>query len=245
MDHREFVRYLPGSDRAVLLLHGIAGTPAHFRQFLPLIPQDWSVYNVLLDGHGGEVGDFARSSMAKWKDQNAQWLALLRRRHKKIYIIAHSMGTLLSVQEAIRDGDKIAGLFLLNVPLQVHFPLSTMVLSVKAALGRRSNPIVRAMLDDCSIRLTPKLWRYLAWAPRFWELLVQVRRTRKQIAALQVPCMAFQSRQDELVSMKSCEYLGRVSGLKMEVLEHSGHFCYSRQDMRLLQSRLEEFLNDG
>ena len=56
MDHREFIRYLPGSDRAVLLIHGIAGTPAHFWQFLPLIPEDWSVYNVLLDGHGGEVG---------------------------------------------------------------------------------------------------------------------------------------------------------------------------------------------
>ena len=245
MDHRESIRYLPGSGRAVLMIHGIAGTPAHFRQLLPLIPEDWSVYNVLLDGHGGEVVDFAHSSMAKWKDQTARWITLLRSRHERIYIIAHSMGTLLSVQEAIRDGNKIAGLFLLNVPLQVHYPPSAMVLSVKAALGKGSDPAVLAMIEDCSIRLTPKLWKYLAWIPRFWELLMQARQTRKQIAALQVPCMAFQSRQDELVSMKSCEHLGRVSGAKVEVLEHSGHFCYSTEDMRFLQSRLEEFLHNS
>lgn len=70
MPHEETVRLVDGATVAVLFMHGIAGTPNHFRTLLPLeqmIPADWSVYNVLLPGHGKKVEDFARSSMAQWK----------------------------------------------------------------------------------------------------------------------------------------------------------------------------------
>lgn len=58
MEHREYVRIVPGAKTAVLFMHGIVGTPNHFRDLLPLVdlvPDDWSVYNVLLPGHGGTV----------------------------------------------------------------------------------------------------------------------------------------------------------------------------------------------
>ena len=68
MDHSEYIR-VNSSETAVLMIHGIAGTPAHFRELIPVIPEDWAVYNILLDGHGKNVEDFGRSSMQKWKDQ--------------------------------------------------------------------------------------------------------------------------------------------------------------------------------
>ncbi|MBR0324808.1 MAG: hypothetical protein IIX11_01590, partial [Selenomonadales bacterium] len=33
----------------VLMLHGILGTPDHFRELLPLVPETWSVHALLLD----------------------------------------------------------------------------------------------------------------------------------------------------------------------------------------------------
>ena len=56
MEHQETVKILPGAEKAVLFLHGIAGTPEHFRKVLALeelVPESWSVYNLRLDGHGG------------------------------------------------------------------------------------------------------------------------------------------------------------------------------------------------
>lgn len=45
MNHQEYRRILPGSNMAVLMLHGIVGTPHHFDDLIPLIPEDWSVVN--------------------------------------------------------------------------------------------------------------------------------------------------------------------------------------------------------
>ena len=41
MDHKEYVRIVEGSKNAVLMIHGIAGSPAHFRELLPVVPENW------------------------------------------------------------------------------------------------------------------------------------------------------------------------------------------------------------
>ena len=46
MKHDEVVRIIPGARTAVLLIHGICGTPNHFVGGIPLmewIPADWSI----------------------------------------------------------------------------------------------------------------------------------------------------------------------------------------------------------
>ena len=70
MKHDEVKRIIPGARTAVLLIHGICGTPNHFVGGIPLmewIPSDWSIYNLLLPGHGGTVEDFAKSSLKQWR----------------------------------------------------------------------------------------------------------------------------------------------------------------------------------
>ena len=198
MDHREYIRYLPGSSCAVLLLHGIGGSPAHFRELIPVIPASFSVYNVLLDGHGGTVEDFSRSSMKKWKAQVSRLLETLLSRHQRVYIVGHSMGTLFAIRGAVEHPDRIAGLFLLCVPLRVHLPLSTVATSLRATRPRlrEGDRAARELIDDCSICLTPNLLRYLGWIPRFWELLLEIRRVRGMLPKLRTPCMSFQSQPD-------------------------------------------------
>ena len=109
-------RLLPGAACVVLFVHDILGSPAQFAPFLPLVPQDWSFCNLLLQGHGGGARDFSAASMAVWREQTRQAFAELRARHETVVIAAHSMGTLFAVQEAVRS--PVEGLFLLNVPLQ-------------------------------------------------------------------------------------------------------------------------------
>ena len=126
IDHSPYTRTGTGPN-AVLLIHGIAGSPGHFRDLVPVIPAEFSVYNILLDGHSGKTENFSRSSMAKWKAQVAATLADLFARHEKVVIVAHSMGTLFAIQSAIDHPDKIPALFLLAVPTRPHMRLSTWV----------------------------------------------------------------------------------------------------------------------
>ena len=121
MAHREYVRIVPGARRAVLLIHGICGTPNHFRDLIPLealIPEDVSICNMLLDGHGGTVSDFAHTSGKKWRKQVFSSFDQLTRNHEKIYIVGHSMGTLFALQLAAAYPAQIGGLFLLAVPMR-------------------------------------------------------------------------------------------------------------------------------
>ena len=61
--HKPFKCIVPGAENAVLFVHGIVSTPRMFDDFVALVPQTWSVHNLLLPGHGGTVQDFGRLSM--------------------------------------------------------------------------------------------------------------------------------------------------------------------------------------
>lgn len=244
MEHKEYIRYIEGSANAVLLIHGIAGTPAHFRDLIPDIPPDFSVYNLLLEGHGQDVSVFSATSMEKWQQQVQRTLELLFSRHDRILIAAHSMGTLFAIRAAIDSPDQISALFLLAVPTRPWVRFSTMLTALRVAWGnvRPGDTKALAMLNDCSIRLTRKFWKYLGWIPRFWELLTECRRVRLLLPQLQTPALVFQSRVDELVSFRSVKDLTAVPSIQCTVLEHSGHFAYSPEDTQLLRKAFRQFL---
>lgn len=243
MKFKPWFRVVPGAKKAALFVHGIVGTPAHFAGLVPLIPEDWSVYNILLDGHGKQVEDFARTSMEKWKAQVSTQLDEILQTHEQVLIVAHSMGTLFAIEEAIHRPDKVMGLFLLAVPLTPRVLPSAAVSSVKVALGlARPGTPAGDMLGDCGVHLSPKLWKYLAWLPRFWELILEAYGTRKKLSLITVPCCAFQSKKDELVSGRSYQILKAHPGIAVTLLPDSGHFCYKGNDLALLQSRLRDLI---
>lgn len=240
--HSEYIREITNSPIAVLMIHGIAGTPAHFRELLPIIPENWSVHNILLDGHGKRVEDFGASSMKKWKKQVKEKLHELFEKHKKVIIVAHSMGSLFAIQAAIDHPDKISNLFLLAVPLKIVMKLSTALTCIRVGLGniKPDDTKALAMKNDTGIQLERKLWKYITWLPRMFELLSESKRICKIISQLKVPCETFQSRFDEFVSMRPCKLLDGNPYIRNTILMDSGHFAYGKDDISLLQSRLRE-----
>ena len=61
--HQQIKRIVDGSNTAILFIHGIIGTPDQFNDLIPFVRKDISIYNILLDGHGKGVRDFASTSM--------------------------------------------------------------------------------------------------------------------------------------------------------------------------------------
>lgn len=235
MTHEEYIREIPGSRRAVVMIHGILGTPRHFDFLLPLIPEDWSVYNLLLDGHGGTVDDFSHTSMKKWKAQVTEKLDDVLLRYDEVILVAHSMGTLFSIQEAIARPDKISHLFLLQTPLRPRLKLRYACYSVFFPFGIIPKG-AEAMRNGSSLTLSRKLWKYLGWVPRFLELFSECRHTRGILSELTVPCQVFQSRQDEMVSFRSYGDLQKHPHYQTAVLQKSGHFAYIEEDLELVKS---------
>lgn len=245
MEHKEYIRVVPGSRRAVLMIHGIAGTPAHFRDLIPVIPENWSVYNIVLDGHGKTVRDFSRTSMKKWKAQVAAMLEELFARYEHIVLVGHSMGTLFSIEAAIAHPERIDKLFLLAVPTRPQYPPSTFATSLRVSQGNLApeDTAALAMASATGITLSKNPFAYIGWLPRIVELLVLCRQVRKLLPRLTVPCRTYQSQVDELVSARSIKDLENHPYIHNTVLHNSGHFAYGPEDTRLLQKEFSEFLD--
>lgn len=244
MEHREYLRLVDGADTAVLFIHGILGTPNHFAAFLPLVPPNWSVHNLLLDGHGKGVRDFSRTSMERWQAQVEEAAQNLEKTHKRLLIIGHSMGTLLAIRWALRPESKAAGLFLLACPLKLRLRFRMVATSAKVYWGwvRPGDRPAQAAMEACGIHHEWQLWRYMGWIPRFLELFQQIRWTGQQLSQLHTPCHVFQSARDEMVSGEAAKRMeGRA---EVTVLPNSSHFYYDPQDLQTILDSFTVFCSE-
>lgn len=245
MRHYETRRLLPGAKYAVLFIHGIVGTPNHFRVVLPLeelVPPNWSVYNIRQPGHGGSVKDFGRSNIDQWRSHAKTAFEELSARHDKVLVVGHSLGTLFAMQLALERPEKVAQLFLIAAPMRPWVRLFGAVNCVKLAFGliREDRPLEWATKNVCGVNATPFVWQYIPWIPRFFELFAEIASTEKRMGNLCVPCVAWQSRKDELVSNFSAPVLRKSGVMEVHELANSTHFYYAPEDLKTLR---REFIN--
>ena len=243
MEHSEYIREIAGSSAAILFIHGILGSPSHFNRFIDIVPKEWSVYNILLAGHGKSVDDFSAASMQQWKEQVARQMEVLTVKYEKIFIMAHSMGTLFALDASIKYPGKVKGLFLLAVPLKPFIRPSAINGLVKVIFDRtkQDDKIAEATKNEYSIMPDKRLWKYGKWVFNYWSLFLEIRKMRGRIQLLSVPCQAFQSKRDEQVAFSSVQYLKRSERIEVTVLEESGHSYYSEADYTLLLEKFRRF----
>lgn len=242
--HQEYKRITGLSDKAILFIHGIVGTPEHFNEFIKLVPEHISIHNILLDGHGKKARDFSKTSMEKWKNQVAQAVEDLAKEHKEIYIVAHSLGGLLAMEQAITN-PKITKMFLLAVPLKLFLRPKMFINSLKVYAGRiKPEDKWAVAAKNCyGIQQDKNPFHYLGWIPRFIELFAQMRKTRKTISLINIPTVTYQSMKDEMVSKKSIEILKQNPNIVVNKLENSGHYYYEENDFSLLKTAFGKFVS--
>lgn len=250
MAHEETVRIISGAKTAVLFIHGIAGTPDHFRRgILPLedlVPEDFSVYNVLIEGHGKQVGDFSRSSMEKWITQVMGIFDSLCATHDRVVIAGHSMGTLFAVKMALERQEKVPLLFLIDCPLRVGVKPFGVVNMIRLSFGclNPEDPVQAATGRVSSITHTWQVWKYIGWLPRLAELIRQMHLTAHSVSQLSVKCVAFQSKHDELVSCRSCDILRKSGKVEVHGLPNSTHFYYAPKDIQKVRCAFRKALEE-
>jgi len=235
MAHRTYIKDIDGSDTVVLFIHGFLGSTEHFDRFIALLPEHISVYNILLEGHGGSVLDFARASMSIWKKQIDKIVSTLNKRFKNIYIVGHSMGTFFAMESAIKY-DTVKQIFLLQSPLKIGVKPNAAVNTFKSFFNIfGDDEVSRAYKDSHSVKLNFRIWEYIGWIPRYLELFKEAKAARSTILKLETPCVIFQSARDELVSVKSARYIPDKENIKLFVLKNSAHFIYDKNEFSYLE----------
>ena len=241
--HESYIRLVPGAKTAVLMVHGIVGTPRHFDFLLETVPAEVSVMNILLPGHGATVKDFAKASMKKWKQTVAEAMESLCATHERVIVVAHSMGTLLTA-EAAEKWPQVQDFLFINVPLRVWVAPWLVPSAVLWSFGiqRKNNETDRTLKLAASAQPDKRLWRYLAWLPRFWELLVLCRESIPRFEQLQAHAFAFQSYRDELVLRSTSRHLLKNPSIRHTMLPGCGHFAYPEEAQAQMRRALTQLL---
>ena len=244
MNHQEYRRIVSEAEIAVLLIHGIVGTPHHFDDLIPLIPENWSVVNLLLEGHGQGAAEFGAASMDQWKGQVSRELDALLAYHEKVLIVGHSMGTLFAIQSAIDCPDRVAGLFLQAVPLRpyVHPKMTLASAKLMLDMGVEEDPLAQALERDSGVEVDWRLWKYTRWPVRFVELLAECERIRHALPQLKVQTVAIQSCKDELVSDLSIRDLEKNEHIRVVRMENAGHFGYEGEELEIMLKEFKEMI---
>lgn len=235
--HKEYIKINENADKAVLFIHGIIGTPDHFVDFLPIVPENYSVYNMLLDGHGKTVEDFCHTSMMKWKEQVNDAVEMLMKQHSQIIIVAHSMGTLFAISEAVKHPDVVKELFLLASPMKVKVKPRMLTSATKVYFGIEDDDVYAdAARRTYGIPDKQNLSKYAGWVPRYRELFKEIKEARSVLKYVKAKTHVYMSMDDELVSIDSIKYLKENKDFEIKILGKSAHFYYEESDYEKLLS---------
>jgi carboxylesterase len=234
------------SDTAVLLVHGIYGSPVQFKHLSSkLHQQGYTVMAILLPGHGGNVDDFARVKAKGWHAEVTSAAAKLRKQYKNLILVGHSIGGLLNINEALKNGAN--GIVLMSVPMKVKLSLGTIKMSSRILWGNpdKDDDFLKSYREAYSIE-KGVLWRYVLWLPRMIDLLIMIRKTRKQLCNVNIPTIIIQSRRDETVNWKSANILSdRIATCTQTlILDKSGHSYYHPDEISRIYSAVTSFIKN-
>ena len=234
--HSELKRIVPGAKIAVLFVHGINATPRFFDAYIAALPENVSVHSVLLPGHGGSVLEFGKHSAKEWEAHVRAALDALRATHDRVYIVAHSLGTLLAIREAVRDDTRIAGMLLLCVPLRIWSrPTAWWGKLAKGLGGKASQEELRTCYGH---EVDARLWRYIGWVPRYLELFMLSREARQVVQQVKTPTVVFMAGRDEQVSLRSEKCMAGNPAITLKRMEKSTHHLFTPEDKAAIREAL-------
>ncbi|MFJ2359267.1 alpha/beta hydrolase [Pseudomonas fluorescens] len=110
---------LGDGEVAVLLIHGLTGTPTELRRVaVGLAKAGHTVYVPTLAGHCGGNADLQATGWRDWYESARNTFAGVRRKHPKVYVGGLSMGAVLSMYLAAEHPGQIEGLLLYSTTLR-------------------------------------------------------------------------------------------------------------------------------
>lgn len=253
---------LEGGPTAVLLIHGLTGTPSEMRGVAKAIARrGYTVHVVQLAGHCGSEDDLLRTGWRDWSRSVERAFDQLRERHQTVFVGGLSMGALLSLNLAHNRPGEVAGLLLYSTTLFYDgwaIPRTRVFLKPALALGfsrwiRFVESAPYGIKDD---RLRGRLMRSMQQgdsaaagnAATPGGSLVQlhrlIARVKKALPSIRTPALVVHAREDDMTSLRNADYLASRLGGDVDkvILDDSYHMVTLDLDKARLIDHSVEFL---
>jgi carboxylesterase len=226
-------------ENAVLLVHGLTGTPAEMRHLaLRLRKRGFSVMVPQLAGHCASLAELKRSRWQDWYGGIEAAFELLASQHRTVFVAGLSMGALLALELAARRGAAVAGLGLLsptffydgwNMPRfrRRLLPLAFLPLLRSLLYWRETPPygikcertraMVHAVLENRDAQAAEKVGIFKTPMVTVQQSSKLIRHVTGSLASVHSPLLVVHSIEDDMASVRNAHFVTeRVSSADVE-----------------------------
>ncbi|GAB3447190.1 alpha/beta fold hydrolase [Streptomonospora sediminis] len=211
-----------GDGVGVLLCHGFTGTPRSLRPWAEhLAGAGFTVDLPLLPGHGTSWQEMAATTSTQWLATVESALLRLHGVCDTVFVMGLSMGGCLALRLAQLHPDRVRGVVVVNPSLALENPLLLIARQLAPLVPATSSvgeDICMPGVGEGSYEKVPTA--AAATLPKLW------RATKRDMAAITAPVLAYRSPQDHVVGPRSLRILtSRAVNAQLRVhsLDNSYH----------------------
>lgn len=233
----------PGSDTAVVILHGLTGSPVSMRPLAEACAAaELGVRMPLLPGHGTTWQDLNRYTYSDWVAAAQSALDEARASYRNVYVCGLSMGGTVALELAVANPD-VSGVSVINPALLFDDPRMVILPVLKHAV-----PSAAAIADDIAKPGVTEEAYPRTPLKALHTLDVAARALRSRLWEITCPVQVFASAADHVVSTRAPQLVFRhVSSQRkrMIVLHRSYHVATLDYDSEIISAGLVDFAGTG
>lgn len=251
---------------AVLLIHGLTGTPAEMRHLaLRLRKRGFSVMVPQLAGHCGSVRELKRTSWQDWYRSVERAFEALAAEHETVFVAGLSMGALLALELSARQGHRVSGIGLLSptffydgwnmprfrrrlLPLAFLPPLKHLLYwretppyGIKC---ERTRAMVHAVLENRDAQAAEKVGIFRTPMVTVQQSTLLIRHVSDSLPRVQSPLLVVHSTEDDMASVRNAHFVTeRVASTDVEtwLIDDTYHVLTLDRRKDDVATRLGEF----
>lgn len=251
--HRETVQ----PNRAVMLFHGLTGSPYELKRYAKyLYEKGFDVYCYCLPGHGDHKIDIYSVKEKDWREFADERYKALRKNYADFFVGGLCLGAVLALNLAV-DNKDITGLICLSTTLFLDgwtIPFYNFLMPIGLYTILRyyytfperepygiKNIKARAAVSKLMSKNTVAMDNYPLSS--IYELLLLSKRIRKNINKVFAPVLIIHSLEDDLTSTKSAKFVyDNVSSFYKEYVELNDSYhlvLYDNEKEKVLNKTIE------
>lgn len=254
---------------AVLLVHGLTGTPAEMKHFgRVLFRRGLTVACPELAGHCASIEALQATKWKDWLHSIEKAFDALRREYDQVFIAGLSMGALLALIVASKRKSKVAGVILLSstffydgwnvpkfkqkflLPIVLYTPLKyflhweeTAPYGIKC---ERTRELVAAILDNKDAQTADKIGYFKTPATVILESVRLIKAAQKSLPEVVSPALIVHSTEDDMASLENAYYVEKhIASKHVETMYIDDSYHVLTLDKRKddIAKRVAEFCN--
>jgi carboxylesterase len=231
------------NQRVVLFIHGIFASHIQFEELMErFLKKDYSVYGIALKGHNNNLKDLTEATHEDWLKQVNTVLYKLLIEYKEVFIVAHSMGSLLTL---LSDNlNSVKKVVLLAPAIKDKVSIKSLKLGLTMNNPNVKDPYIVETRKVKSVNFDSPTKMFYGIKPLL-ELRKLIQKTKKHIHTVTTNLLIVISKKDENVRLIAGKYVyEHVSSLDKEliILEKSYHTYLDPEEEVMLYDKIVDYL---